>query len=64
MDKTVIRRINGYLTGAKSWSATRLTEIETRESLDFNPINSIEHARFLRWKHHEDIKEATKQWEV
>lgn len=58
MDKTVIRRINGYLTGAKSWSATRLTEIETRESL---PINTKADADFVRARHHAEIISAARK---
>ena len=60
MDKTVIRRINGYLTGAKSWSAKRLTDIETREPL---LINIKADADFVRARHHAEIISAARKWE-
>ena len=60
MNKTVIRRINGYLTGANSWSAKRLTDIETREPL---LINTKADADFVRARHHAEIISAARKWE-
>lgn len=60
MNTTVIRRINGYLTGAKSWSAKRLTDIEDRELL---PINTKADADFVRARHHAEIVSAARKWE-
>lgn len=60
MDKAVIRRINGYLAGAKSWSAKRLTDIEDREPL---LINTKADADFVRARHHAEIISAARKWE-
>lgn len=60
MDKADIRRINGYLTGAKSWSAKRLTDIETRELL---LTNTKADADFVRARHHAEIISAARKWE-
>jgi hypothetical protein len=60
MDKTDIRRINGYLTGARSWSAERLTDIENREPL---LINTKADADFARARHHAEIISAARKWE-
>ena len=60
MNKTVIRRINGYLTGAKSWSAKRLTDIENREPL---LINTKADADFVRARHHAEIISTARKWE-
>lgn len=60
MNKTVIKRINGYLTGAKSWSAKRLTDIENRESL---LIDTKADAEFARARHHAEIISAARKWE-
>lgn len=60
MNETVIRRINGYLTGARSWSAQRLTDIENRELL---LINTKADADFARARHHAEIRNAAEEWE-
>lgn len=60
MNKTVIKRINGYLTGTKSWSSKRLTDIKTRELLF---INTKADADFVRARHHAEIISAARKWE-
>ena len=59
--KVAVRRINGYLTGKRHWVSERLTDIKTREPLDFV---TQEYANFLREKHHQEIENAAKQWKV
>lgn len=59
--KVVVRRINGYLSGKRHWVSERLTDIKTREPL---LTEAKEMAEFTRWRHHQEIENAARQWEA